>query len=121
MNNDKDQPASSFPNFGMPMGGDMLEKTWEMMRATPFSAMLGAFGGPTSSVPKMVTPLTNPEELDRRITDLRAVEQWLKLNLHMLQSTIQGFEVQRATLATLQAFGAFAQSSVAGMTQPTPP
>jgi hypothetical protein len=63
----------------------------------------------------MMAPLTNVEELDKRITDMRAVEQWLKLNLSMLQSAIQALEVQRATLATLRAFGAFAQSS---MTQP---
>jgi hypothetical protein len=63
----------------------------------------------------MMAPLTNVEELDKRITDMRAVEQWLKLNLSMLQSAIQALEVQRATLATLRAFGAFAQSS---MSQP---
>ncbi len=61
----------------------------------------------------MMAPLTNVEELDKRITDMRAVEQWLKLNLNMLQSAIQALEVQRATLATLRAFGAFAQSSMA--------
>jgi hypothetical protein len=61
----------------------------------------------------MMAPLTNVEELDKRITDMRAVEQWLKLNLSMLQSAIQALEVQRATLATLRAFGAFAQSSMA--------
>ena len=54
----------------------------------------------------MMAPLTNIEELDKRITDMRAVEQWLKLNLNMLQSAIQALEVQRATLATLRAFGA---------------
>jgi hypothetical protein len=61
----------------------------------------------------MMAPLTNVEELDKRITDMRAVEQWLKLNLNMLQSAIQALEVQRATLATLRAFGAFAQQSMA--------
>ena len=73
------------------------------------------FPSPLSAMSGMMTPLTNVEELDKRITDLRAVEQWLKLNLNMLQSAIQGLEVQRATLSTLRAFGAFAQAS---MTQP---
>jgi hypothetical protein len=68
-----------------------------------------------SMMSDMMAPLTNVEELDKRITDMRAVEQWLKLNLNMLQSAIQALEVQRATLATLRAFGAFAQQS---MTQP---
>jgi hypothetical protein len=70
----------------------------------------------------MMAPLTNVEELDKRITDMRAVEQWLKLNLNMLQSAIQALEVQRATLATLRAFGAFAQQSMAqpASAAPTP-
>src|SRR5690349_24800024 len=96
---------------------------WGMMRLTPFGA---AFPGTSpasaqgfvpslSMMSDMMAPLTNVEELDKRITDMRAVEQWLKLNLNMLQSAIQALEVQRATLATLRAFGAFAQSS---MSQP---
>ncbi len=51
----------------------------------------------------MMTPLT-VEELDRRITDLRTVENWLRLNLSMLTSSIQGLEVQRATITTLRSF-----------------
>ena len=115
-----DQPFPGFPGFPP---AEMLDKMWSMMRLTPFgSAFPGVqpgtaqgFPSPLSAMSDMMTPLTNVEELDKRITDLRAVEQWLKLNLNMLQSAIQGLEVQRATLATLQAFGAFAQAS---MTQP---
>ncbi|NYT37336.1 transcriptional regulator [Allopusillimonas soli] len=56
----------------------------------------------------------SPEDLDRRIKDLRAVENWLRMNLSMLTSTIQGLEVQRATLATLKGFmgGAMPQENV---------
>jgi hypothetical protein len=89
--------------------GDMMEKMWEMMRMNPF----GASSPSLSTMSDMLAPLTNVEELDKRITDMRAVEQWLKLNLNMLQSAIQALEVQRATLATLRAFGAYAQSSAA--------
>jgi len=115
-----DQPFPGFPGFPP---AEMLDKMWSMMRLTPFgSAFPGmqpgtaqGFPSPLSAMSDMMTPLTSVEELDKRITDLRAVEQWLKLNLNMLQSAIQGLEVQRATLATLRAFGAFAQAS---MTQP---
>jgi len=99
----------------------MLDRMWDMMRLTPFgSAFHGTPAGATpglgpslSMMSDMMAPLTNVEELDKRITDMRAVEQWLKLNLNMLQSAIQALEVQRATLATLRAFGAFAQQSMA--------
>jgi hypothetical protein len=118
-----DTPGSTppFPGFpGFPPG-EMMDRMWDMMRLTPFgSAFQGAPAGTTSGLgpslsmmSDMMAPLTNVEELDKRITDMRAVEQWLKLNLNMLQSAIQALEVQRATLATLRAFGAFAQQSMA--------
>src|SRR3546814_381254 len=51
----------------------------------------------------MTTPVSL-EDLERRIADLRAVENWLRMSLSMLSSTIQGLEVQRATIATLKSF-----------------
>lgn len=72
-------------------GLDMLNKVWTNLGTMGTSAP--AFG-----------PGFKPEDLDRRITELRAVENWLRVNQAMLQSTIQGLEVQRATFATLQSF-----------------
>ncbi|RQH04694.1 PhaM family polyhydroxyalkanoate granule multifunctional regulatory protein [Paraburkholderia dinghuensis] len=110
-------PFPGFPGFPP---AEMLDRMWGMMRLTPFGSafpgsepgMAQGFGPSLSMMSDMMTPLTNIEELDKRITDLRAVEQWLKLNLSMLQSSIQALEVQRATLSTLRAFGAFAQSQM---------
>jgi hypothetical protein len=53
-------------------------------------------------LPNMVAPTFDVNELDKRIADLRAVEQWLELNASMLRTTIQTLEVQRATIATLK-------------------
>ncbi|MBM2651203.1 alginate biosynthesis protein AlgP [Burkholderia sp. AU33545] len=114
-----DAPGSNpFAGFAGFKPADMLDRMWDMMRMSPFGGM-ASFPGAASGLPPslssmsdMMAPLTSVEELDKRITDLRAVEQWLKLNLGMLQSAIQALEVQRATLATLRAFGAFAQSSM---------
>ncbi|MBU3724800.1 MAG: hypothetical protein FGM18_04705 [Burkholderiaceae bacterium] len=47
---------------------------------------------------------TDLKEMDKRISELKTVEQWLSLNLSMLKTTIQGLEVQRGTLAALQSF-----------------
>lgn len=110
-------PFPGFPGFPP---AEMLDRMWGMMRLTPFgSAFPGSepgiaqgLGPSLSMMSDIMTPLTSIEELDKRITDLRAVEQWLKLNLSMLQSAIQAMEVQRATLSTLRAFGAFAQSQM---------
>ena len=56
------------------------------------------------------------EELEKRIADLRVVENWLKLNLSMLSSTIQGLEVQAATIKTLQSFAAMGSAVSQGAT-----
>lgn len=55
------------------------------------------------TLPGIVTPTLDIEELDKRIHDLKAVEHWLKVNLNMLQMTTQGLEMQRATLAAVKA------------------
>ena len=59
-----------------------------------------SFNLPTSFAPTM-----DVEELDKRIADLKAVEQWLNVNLSMLKGTIQALEIQRGTLAAMKAFG----------------
>lgn len=54
------------------------------------------------SLPGMVTPTFDVDELEKRLTDLKAVEGWLKMNLSMLQLTIQGLEMQCATLRAVR-------------------
>jgi len=60
----------------------------------------GGMGVPGMSAPG--TPTLSTDDLDKRITDLKAVESWLNLNLTMLRTSIQALEVQRGTLATLK-------------------
>lgn len=55
------------------------------------------------SLPGMVTPTLDVDELDKRIADMKAVENWLKMNLSSLQMATQGLEMQRATIAAMQA------------------
>ena len=78
-----------------------LFASMEMLR----QAMSGlAQAGGSLGVSPSLTPTLNPEELERRIQELKVVENWLKLNLSMLSSTIQGMEVQLATISTIRAF-----------------
>jgi hypothetical protein len=58
------------------------------------------------NIPSQLVPTMDVEELDKRIADLKAVEQWLNVNLSMLHGTIQGLEIQRGTIAAVKAFGA---------------
>jgi len=54
------------------------------------------------AAPSWVAPTLSVEELDKRITDLKAVQFWLEQNVTTLKATIQAMEVQKMTLAALQ-------------------
>jgi len=54
--------------------------------------------GPSS----WVAPTLDPQELDKRIQELKAVQFWLNQNTQAIAATIQALEVQRMTLKTLQ-------------------
>jgi len=69
----------------------------------PFEAIKALWGSMGFAMPGMVTPTFDIGELDKRIADLKAVEGWLQMNLGMLQTTIQGLEMQRSTLTAMQA------------------
>ena len=49
-----------------------------------------------------VAPTLDPEELEKRIEELRTVQFWLEQNAKMIGATIQALEVQRMTLSTLK-------------------
>jgi len=67
--------------------------------------LAGSAAAPAGQAPAMaqwVAPVFDPDELERRIRDLRAVHFWLEQNARAVQATIQALEVQRMTLATLK-------------------
>lgn len=53
-------------------------------------------------VPGMVQPTMDPDEIDKKIAELRAVESWLKTNLGFLEMTIKTMEMQKSALETLR-------------------
>ena len=81
--------TNPFESF-MP-GFDFLKS---FAQANPHAAM------PTAA--QWVTPTLDPDELDKRIQDLKSVQFWLDQNAKALSATIQALEVQRMTLSTLQ-------------------
>ena len=48
-----------------------------------------------------LSPTLDPQALDKRIEELKAVQFWLDQNATALKATIQALEVQKMTLATL--------------------
>ena len=83
-----------------------------MSDATDFTKLVPGFdflqglvknaGSALPSIGQWVAPTLNPEELEKRIGELRTVQFWLEQNARMLGATIQALEVQRMTLSTLK-------------------
>ena len=79
-----------------------------MSDPTPFSNLVPGFdflqnlvknaGSALPGIGQWVAPTIDPEELDKRIKELRTIQFWLEQNGRMLDATIQAMEVQRMTL-----------------------
>ena len=68
----------------------------------PFEFLKLMWGSMGLPLPGMVTPTLDVSEIDKRIAELKSVETWLGMNLNLLKMTIQGMEMQRATLSAMQ-------------------
>ena len=64
-----------------------------------FRRLWGPLGVP---LPGMAMPTLDPQEVEKRIADLRSVEGWLTMNLNMVKFSIQGLEMQKAALLAMQ-------------------
>jgi hypothetical protein len=64
-----------------------------------FRRLWGPLGVP---LPGMAMPTLDPDEIDKRIAELRSVEAWLGMNLNMVKFSIQGLEVQKAALVAMR-------------------
>jgi hypothetical protein len=97
---DKFKTVAGLPFAGMATGLDFVKQVWSNV-----DLPAGAAGPLADSLSKFITPTLNVQEIDKRITDLRAVEKWLELNLNMLKATVQALEVQRGTITQLSRLG----------------
>ena len=95
----------TIPEFNQSL--EMMKTMWgqgaagQMPGQFPFTTDASkAAGGFGAAFPGLDT-----DELEKRIKDLKSVENWLNLNLNILKSTIQGLEVQYATMMALKSFG----------------
>jgi len=118
---------SALSMAGLPFAGtvsdslDMVKRIWGVtgLPTLPTASGMVQFAqNLPQTLPSMIAPTLDVEEIDRRIADLRAVEQWLNLNVNMLRTTVQSLEVQRNTIATLRSFGGAMMTT---MTKPGAP
>lgn len=83
----------------------------------PLGFVRNMWGNMGFSLPGMVAPTFDTEELEKRIQDLKAVEGWLRMNLSMLQMTIQGLEMQTTTISAVKAMGNMAANAAQQVAQ----
>ncbi len=53
-------------------------------------------------IPGMFQPTMDVEEIEKKIQELQAVENWLKMNLTFVQMTGKTLEMQKSALETIQ-------------------
>ena len=54
-------------------------------------------------VPGMLTPTADVGEIEKKIRELKTVENWLTMNVGFVQMTIKTLEMQKAALESLGA------------------
>jgi hypothetical protein len=92
-------PSRSTSGAETPYAGLNFFQDW--MKAAS-SALPHLTGASRSGGSAWTLPTLDPEELDKRIQDLKTVQFWLEQNARMIGMTIQTLEVQRMTLNTLR-------------------
>ena len=119
--------SGSLP-FTNPVGDslELMKKMWGFagLPGIPGLPSAGNLASMASRIPQqlpnMFAPTLDIDELEKRIADLRAVEQWLELNAGILRTTIQSLEVQRATIATLKGISGAMLSPMLGRSETSP-
>jgi hypothetical protein len=89
-----------------------------------FDFLQGLMKNAGQALPDMgqwIAPTLDPEELGKRIEQLRTVQFWLEQNARMLATTIQALEVQRMTLSTLKTMNMPMDRMREAFTLPDPP
>lgn len=87
-----------------PFGFGKLVPGFDFLQNLASSAVKGAQQG-LPNMPNLsswVAPTLSVEEIEKRISELKAVQFWLDQNARALAATIQALEVQKMTLATLK-------------------
>jgi hypothetical protein len=94
-----------------------------MTQETPFQdpfELLKKMWAPMGLPLGTLAPLLDPNDIEKRIADLKSVETWLSMNMNVLRMTIQGLEMQKATLAAFQSMQPRADPQPKDGAQPKP-
>lgn len=76
----------------------MADDLWSKDMLEFMQKMWNPLGFP---LPGMVAPTVSVEEIERKLGEMRSVENWLKMNLGLLQMTIKTLEMQKSALEAI--------------------
>lgn len=89
---------------------EFMQRLWNPMGVPmPGFGLPGAVPGVPAGAPAMPFPnpatmfaTMDPAQIERKIAELRVVENWLAMSLSMMQLSIKTLELQQAALQALQ-------------------
>ena len=97
-----DNPASFTPQQAL----EFMQKMWNPLGfAVPG---MPPAPGATAAAPLFPNPMAmfatlDPAEIERKIGELRVIENWLSMSLNFMQLSIKTLELQRASLEAIRA------------------
>lgn len=77
---------------------EFVRNLWAQMGVPGFSAPGAMPGTRPGGLPSF-----SPDELEKRVAELRQIRQWLEINLNMLNLQVNGLEMQLAALKSFKA------------------
>ena len=108
-----DNPAQFSPQQAL----EFMQKMWNPL-GFGLPGIAPPAAGVTSAAPLFPNPMAmfatlDPAEIDRKISELRVIENWLSMSLNFMQLSIKTLELQQASLEALRA-------GAAAVTEPAP-
>ena len=76
---------------------EFVKQLWGQMAIPGFGLTAGS--GAASGIPGLQMPSFDPQELEKRVAELKQVKQWLEMNLNMMSLQINTIEMQLAGMA----------------------
>jgi hypothetical protein len=114
-------PPAAFP-FTPQDALEFMQKMWNPLGVpipgfgVPGAPMSGQAGAMPFPNPAAMFATIDPAELDRKIGEMRVIENWLTMTLNLMQMSIKTMELQKASLEALRAAQA-PPASAGGATQ----
>jgi hypothetical protein len=120
------QPSSGFPftpqdalefmqkmwnPLGVPLPGFPLPGAANAPAGTGAGSSAPGFGGVPFPNPAAMFAALDPAEVERKIGELRVIENWLAVSLGMMQMSIKTLELQKASLEALRGTAAGASAA----------